>query len=162
MSLSLSVMGPSLFLSSIIAPYVPFDSDWTGSMHIGMPIFLHFSKENAAVKGTIDILEKGIRSAPLNMQSSDPAKIQFSLKTETGNFDFSGTLKEGRISGEVQFGNDSGTFQIVRLAKTDPIQNQQYFGIYELFPDRFFYIRTWDERFVSGYFDSMTDWIHSL
>lgn len=161
MSLISVAGGLSLLLGALVSSQsaATIEGNWIGSIRTAdssIPIRVFFLQDAGALKGTIDIVSEGIRSALLAVKVPDADQVQFSLQTEAGNFDFRGKVKDGNITGDAHVGNQSGTFQMVRLVPADPVQNEQYFGIYQVDPNRYLYIRTWDElgKDQLTYFDS--------
>lgn len=138
----------SLFVSIVLASSVPAGGDWIGAIQIAgtsIPFKTNFFQENAVPEGTITISTKGLRDKPLVVKTADPMHLEFLLETDAGNYDFKGELQDGRISGKVRSGEEAGTFEMIRVAGIEPSTYSQYFGIYQIEPDRYIYIRTWDE-----------------
>lgn len=161
MSLISLTGGFSLLLCALVSFEFPSTvvGNWVGAIRIAessVPIRTYFVQEAGLSKGTIDIVTEGIRSAALTVKIPAADHVQFTLQTEAGSFDFRGNVKDGKITGDAHVGNQSGTFQMVRLVPASPEQNQQYFGIYQVNPNRYLYIRTWDElgKDQLTYFDS--------
>lgn len=149
----------SLLISGVAASSFPVSGDWIGAIQISgtsTPFTASFSQENSTPKGTITFTLKGLHEAPLVVNVDDPAHPEFILESDAGNYDFKGNLQDGRISGNVRLGEENGTFEMIRVARIEPSDYAQYFGIYQMEPDRFLYIRTWDELGDNQltYFDS--------
>jgi uncharacterized protein len=151
--------GIFLMVSSVQALSLSMNGNWIGAIQMkddSITFNTSFYQQDNIAKGTINIPAKGLHDKPLIVKANDVAHPEFVLETDAENFDFKGHLQDGKISGDVHMGEGAGTFEMVRLARSEPLDYQQYFGIYQIDPHRFVYIRTWDElgKNQLTYFDS--------
>ena len=119
--------------------------DWTGILQfesMKTPIRAHFDQKENSLEGTVSIPFEKIMDAPLTEARTESDQIFFSLKTESDPMRFEGRQSGNEITGTVSKGKIQGRLQMVRIVVTDPAK---YFGIYKLAPNRFVYLRTWDE-----------------
>ena len=119
--------------------------DWTGILQFEeakTPIRAHFELTEKGLEGKVSIPFEKIMDSPLLEARTESDQIFFSLKTETEPMRFEGKHSAAEITGTVSKGKIQGRMELVRVVATDPAK---YFGIYQLAPNRFLYIRTWDE-----------------
>ena len=114
---------------------------WIGNVLLGKdptPVRL----EITAPSGTLSLPLDGISKLPLTAVEAAGADVSFKVQNDKLIFSFRGKWNERTIRGDVQSGEQTGTFEVVR---TSAVRLDDYFGVYKFEDDTSLYIRTWDE-----------------
>jgi hypothetical protein len=74
-----------------------------------MPVTLHLAQVDGQYRGTLDAPTESMIGEPLDDVQVGPGSIHFTLASEHGPVDFSGSLSADRISGNVTHGGSSPT-----------------------------------------------------
>lgn len=100
-----------------------------------------FKSEGRAVSGMLDLPQlRETNSALTQLRFAAPG-VHFELPRGNGPLVFEGKLSGETITGTIEFGNQRGTFHLVRTAAVDPTVLEQYLGEYQLGPDRYVTVR---------------------
>src|ERR1044072_1049253 len=113
--------------------------EWSGGYELRgsyTPIKTKFEGEGAEIKGTLDLQLRGATGVVLNQIRSASPNLHFEWPGATPVI-FEGRLSGDAITGSIQFGNDRGTFHLVRTVTLDAKVFEQYLGDYEIGRDSY-------------------------
>ena len=107
---------PKQVLPTIPLAYRDHETVWQGTFlpdypkpKPEMPVVLHLALVDGQYRGTIDAPTESMIGEPLDDVRVDHGSIHFTLASDRGRVDFSGTMTADRISGKVTHGGGSST-----------------------------------------------------
>ena len=113
--------------------------EWTGGYEIRetyTPIQVRFLSENGGLAATLDLSFRGPTGVALNQVKFVSPNLHFEWPSTTPTV-FDGQLSGDFIAGNIQFGEDRGTFHLVRTPTLDAKVLDQYAGDYQIGRDRY-------------------------
>lgn len=108
-----------LTLSAFTSNKMSVEGNWIGeftAIDQSIPIQVHFWRENDELKGTISMSDNGTKASPLSWIVVEGQNVHFEFVQECGTLVFDGTLRDGKISGNLLCSNLRGQFQLAPLS----------------------------------------------
>jgi pimeloyl-ACP methyl ester carboxylesterase len=138
-----------MLLLLFVSPAIAQESiDWAGgaSRSKESPVFikLHFESTRSGAGGFFHSPSWRIIGRRLSQISFDGHSLRFEFPSQEPGKVYigEGQLKDGIISGKIQFGEEQSSFHLVRLPQLTTKLYESYLGSYQLAPDRVLLI-TW-------------------
>lgn len=104
-----------------------------------------FKAEAGALRGALDLPQLRETNVALAQIRFAAPQVHFELPRGNGPLVFEGKLSGEAISGTIAFGNQRGTFHLVRTVTVDPKVLEQYLGDYQIGPDHYVTVRKTEE-----------------
>ena len=108
------------------------EGEWVGQFELaGSSTFLrvHVKPTSSNVEATCDIPQRGQRGLEVTNIKLD-GEIHFEIRLDGRLYTFEGQRKDQLTSGRVTSEGQSGTFELLRVAKVDPRTMARYVGTY--------------------------------
>src|SRR5262245_31325396 len=137
-------MGLSLLLLSAAGapasaqPALP--GEWIGGYETNgnyVAVKARFKAEAGALSGALDLPQLRETNVALKQVRFSAPRAHFELPRGNGPLVFEGKLRGEAIAGGVAYGDQRGTFHLVRTATVDPKVLEQYLGEYQIGPDHY-------------------------
>ncbi len=109
--------------------------EWVGGYELKgvyTPIRAQFGLENGGVKATLDLPMREETGVKLNQVRFQSPNVHCELPRRAGAIVFDGQLRGDTITGNIQQGNERGTFHLVRTVTIEPKAFDQYVGDYQI------------------------------
>jgi uncharacterized protein len=100
-----------------------------------------FKADAGALGGALDLPQLRATNVALAQVRFAAPQVHFELPRGTGALVFEGKLSGGAITGTFEYGDQRGTFHLVRTVTVDPEVLEQYLGEYQLGPDHYVTVR---------------------
>ena len=84
--------------------------------HPEVPVVLHLARVNGEYRATLDAPSESLVGEPLENLNVDKSRIRFSLPSDEGALEFSGTMSPGRIEGHVTRGTSTAPLVLAKAA----------------------------------------------
>ncbi|HKA08618.1 MAG TPA: alpha/beta hydrolase [Gemmataceae bacterium] len=146
MKLSLSMV-LSLLLSATGIPasaQPALTGEWIGGYETNgnyVAMMGRFKAESGALSGALDLPQLRETNVAVTQVRSAAPEVHFELPRGNGRLVFEGALSGEAIAGTIQYGNQRGTFHLVRTVTVDPKVLEHYLGEYQLGPDHYLTVR---------------------
>jgi uncharacterized protein len=100
-----------------------------------------FKAEAGTLSGALDLPQLRETNVTLTQVRFGAPRVHFELPRGNGPFVFEGKLSDEAITGSIEYGNQRGTFHLVRTVTIDPKVLEQYLGEYQIGPDHYITVR---------------------
>jgi uncharacterized protein len=100
-----------------------------------------FKSDADTLGGTLDLPQLRETNAALTQVRFTAPQVHFELPRGKGQLAFEGKLSGDAIAGTIEYGEQRGTFHLVRTVTLDPKVLEQYLGEYQIGPDHYVTVR---------------------
>ncbi len=128
---------------SVYAAQDSIAGEWVGGYEFKKnytPVKIQFKVEGNSLNATLDVPMREETGVVLNQVKFQSGSLHFELPRSARTIVFDGQFNGNVITGNIQQGDERGTFHLVRTATIDPKIYEQYIGDYQVGRDKYIFI----------------------